>query len=281
MFNFFTFVLVASALSMATVDCRIPIGIERNLGASKVESVYKPLQVTRAQVLDKRHLTQLPENDNSTDFKPTPVIPQKATDNAQKTSEKLNRRTFGLFSYKQIRVHAYLVECLNGILPHVQLIRNLCAQRFNGNPERLGWNLVAELRIILDILNGCLAKIKDCGRAPSPSGAPGGRVPSLGDICQILFRIMCEIKDCCVVIAALCVKYNIVRQICHDTLTQITGCLSSIIICLAGEVGNVYTGLGNLFATIPHFFIGVQFGFHAIPGVLGNGNGFFSFNAFL
>ncbi|KAA1097242.1 hypothetical protein PGT21_028253 [Puccinia graminis f. sp. tritici] len=281
MFNFINFAFVASALCLATVESRIPIGTERNLAASKVDSVYKPLQVTRAQVLDKRHLPQLPENENLADFTPTPVIPQTTSDNTRRGSEKLNRRTFGQFSFKQIKVHAYLVECLNGIVPHVQLIRNLCAGEFNGDAERLGWSLVAELQEILNILNGCLAKIKSCGTAPTPSGAPGGRTPSLGDICQILFRIMCEIRDCCLVIGALCTKYVIVRQICHDTLTQITSCLASIAISLGAEVGNIFTGLGRLIATMPHFFVGVQFGFDAIPGILGDGKGFFSFNAFL
>ncbi|WAR59909.1 hypothetical protein PtB15_11B550 [Puccinia triticina] len=281
MVNFFAIAFVASALSMTNVDSRRPIGTERNLGASKVESVYKPLQIIKGQILDKRYLSEMLESGNSTDYTPTPVIPHKTSDTPEKASEKLKRRTFGLFSFKQIRVHAYLVQCLNGILPHVQIIRSLCAREFNGDAERLGWSLVGELRVILDILNGCLDQIKNCGTAPAPSGAPGGRTPSIRDICQILFKIMCEIRDCCMVIGALCTKYQIVRHICHDTLTQITGCLSSITISLGAQVGNVFSGLGQLFATVPHFFVGVQFGFHAIPGILGNGNGYFSFNAFL
>jgi hypothetical protein len=45
--------------------------------------------------------------------------------------------------------------------------------------------------------------------------------------------------------------------------------------------GRQFGGLGSLFATIPNFFGGIQFGFSAFPSILGNANASFSFNASL
>lgn len=139
---------------------------------------FRPLLATRAH-LTKKTIKSSHKISNSSEFTPTPVIPQKTTEKVRKTSERLERRTLGRVNFKLIRVFGYLEECLNGILPHTQVIRTLCAGEFRGDPERLGWDLVGKLRAILEALNICLAKIKDCGRAPTPSGLPGGRAPSV------------------------------------------------------------------------------------------------------
>lgn len=280
MVNFCNFVFVAIALSMTTVTSKRSMGAPRNVASVNLDPVFEPLLATRAHLTRKTIKSPMHKISNSSESTPTSVIPQKTTEKVRKTSERLERRTFGRVNFKLIQVFGYLEECLNSILPHTQIIRTLCAGEFGGDPERLGWDLVGKLRAILEALNICLAKIKDCGRAPTPSGLPGGRAPSMGDICQILFKIMCEIRTCCVLIASLCSRFSIIRQICDDTLCQITECLGSITIALGGEVGNVFSGLGALFGTIPGFF-NVQFGFAAIPRILGASNGFFSFKAFL
>ncbi|KAI7947950.1 hypothetical protein MJO28_009858 [Puccinia striiformis f. sp. tritici] len=283
MVNFLTFAVVATAFTINTVQSKRQIAVEHKLAPSKVQSAYTPLQVTRAQVIENSHVSPPPESSNSTESTPTPVnaVPQKMNNQQRKASDRIERRQSGRLSFKQIRVHAYLADCLNAILPHTQLIRSLCAEEANGDAEKLGWNLVAHLQAILEVMRGCLSQIQNCGTAPSPSGAPGSTPPSLGDICQIFFKIMCEIRDCCLLIGALCSKYAIVRQVCQDTLTQITGCLSSMTVSLNGQVGNVSSGLGSLIATVPHFFVNVQFGFQGITGLLGNLNGLLSLNTLL
>ncbi|PLW19518.1 hypothetical protein PCASD_18943 [Puccinia coronata f. sp. avenae] len=287
MVNFSNFLFVACTLSIACAAGKRSLSTQASIDASQGKSVYRNSQATRDQIINKRDLPSI-EISNSSEFTPTTVIPEKPTEKHQKNSEKLDRRTFGRshggskgrYNLKQIRVHGYLVECLNGILPHTQFIKTLCAKELKKDPERVGWVLVGKLRAILDVLNGCLAKLKDCGKAPAPSSVPGGTPPSMGDICHILFKIMCELRACCVVIGTLCNKYSIIRRVCNDTLVQITGCLSSLSIRSGAEVGNIFTGLGQLFGTVPKFFAPVPFGFQGIPRVLGGGNRFFSFRDF-
>jgi hypothetical protein len=57
--------------------------------------------------------------------------------------------------------------------------------------------------------------------------------------------------------------------------------MSTIAVRCGVEVGDMSGGLGSLFATIPNFFGGIQFGFSAFPSILGNANASFSFNASL
>jgi hypothetical protein len=91
----------------------------------------------------------------------------------------INVRASARVSFKQIKVHAYLLEALNAILPHTNAIRRLCTGTVNPDADELSWQLVTELRALFEILNGCLYKVRSCGKAPTPSGIPGGRTPTL------------------------------------------------------------------------------------------------------
>lgn len=283
MVNFFTFAFVASALSLAAADSTTPIV---NENSSVVESVFEPLQAINdsllengaslSPVLEKRLLGNLLEL-------PTSIISEVLPVATRTMPESTIQRPSGRFAFKQIRVHAYLLDTLNSILPHTNIIRRLCAdaESTDGDADKLSWDLVNELRAILEILNGCLYKVKDCGKGPAPSGVPGRGPPTLHDICQLFFKIMCEIRECCKLIGSLCIKYKTVRRVCQNTLRQITSCLSSIAVRCGVEVGDLSPGLGGLFATVPNFFGGIQFGFSAFPSILGNSNAYFSFNASL
>lgn len=283
MVNFLTLAFVASALSFAAANTTMPIVNENSLLGHQAEPVLESLQAITGSlvgeaalspVLEKRLLGNLLEL-------PTSIISGVLPVATRTMPENTNQRVSGRFSFKQIRVHAYLVDTLNSILPHTNAIRRLCTGTVNPDADQLSWDLVNELRAILDILNDCLYKVKDCGKAPTPSGIPGRSPPTLHDICQLFFKIMCEIRECCKLIGSLCIKYKTVRTVCQDTLRQITSCLSSIAVRCGVEVGDLSPGLGGLFATVPNFFGGVQFGFSAFPNVLGNANASFSFNASL
>lgn len=112
---------------------------------------------------------------------PTPVAPQTLS---SRSPHNFPSSSTGRFSFKRARVHAYLTDTLNAILPHTANIRRLVSEAEsagNQNPDaqKLSWDLVAELRAILAILNGCMERVRSCGAAPSPSGIPGGKTPTL------------------------------------------------------------------------------------------------------
>ncbi|KAA1097246.1 hypothetical protein PGT21_028225 [Puccinia graminis f. sp. tritici] len=278
MVNFFSFVFVASALSMAAADSKISVITEETLlGPQTLTAITGPLLEKRdsSPELDKRGLLG-----NLLEL-PTSIISEVLPVATRTVPEPINVRASARVSFKQIKVHAYLLDTLNAILPHTHAIRRLCTGTVNPDADELSWQLVTELRAIFEILNGCLYKVKTCGKAPTPSGIPGGRTPTLDDICQLFFKIMCEIRECCKLIGSLCIKYKTVRRVCQDTLRQICGCLSNIAVRCGVEVGDMSSGLGSRFATVPNFFTGIQFGFSAFPSILGNANASFSFNASL
>ncbi|OAV98508.1 hypothetical protein PTTG_01846 [Puccinia triticina 1-1 BBBD Race 1] len=281
MVNFFTFAFVASALSIAAVESKNSVISEDSLLEPQVEPIFASLEAVTSPLLEKRGSSPALEKrllGNLLEL-PTSIISEVLPVATRTMPQPPHERSSGRFSFKQIRVHAYLSDTLNAILPHTNAIRSLCTGDVNPDADQLSWDLVNELRAILDILNGCLYKVKDCGKAPTPSGIPGGRPITLDDICQLFFKIMCEIRECCKLIGSLCIKYKTVRRVCQNTLRQITSCLSSIAVRCGVEVGDLSPGLGGLFAGIPNFFAGVQFGFSAFPKILGNSNGYFSFNA--
>jgi len=266
MVKFFTLACVASALSLAAVESKSSHVSLESVLEPRVGHIYN-----RARpVIEKRTLPGLV----------TPVVSQLLRPSFTRSPPSLST---GRFSFKQARVHAYLTDALNAILPHTTNIRRLCGEAENAgaqgpDAQKLSWDLVAELRAILDILNGCFQRVKSCGTAPSPSGIPGGKTPTLDDICALFFKIMCEIRQCCKLIGGLCTKYRVVRQVCQDTLKQINTCCSSIAVRCGVEVGDMWRGLGRLFGSIPNFFTGIQFGFSAFPSIVGGGYGSFSLN---
>jgi len=258
MVNLFTLALFAIVFSLSAVDSKGSVGLSESTLAT-VELIDEPLLATTTVPLEKRQLGNLSGSLLST------IFPVKAQGASVTVTARL--------SFKRVRVHGYLTDTLNSILPHTNTIRGLCARADKTDPEQLSWGLVTELRAILRILKGCLYQVKDCGTAPSPSGIPGGRTPTLEDICQLFFKIMCEIRECCKLIGALCIKYKSVRRVCQDTLKQMTGCLSSIAVRCGVEIGDMSIGLGRLFATTPNFFADVQFGFSGFPSIFANGYG--------
>lgn len=267
MVKFFTLAFIASALCLAAIESKSShVSLEDLL-----EPLVEPPYISPGPPIAKRALSGLP----------TPVAPQTLS---SRSPHNFPSSSTGRFSFKRARVHAYLTDTLNAILPHTANIRRLVSEAEsagNQNPDaqKLSWDLVAELRAILAILNGCMERVRSCGAAPSPSGIPGGKTPTLNDICAIFFRIMCEIRKCCKLIGGLCSKYRVVRQVCQDTLRQITTCCSSIAVRCGVEVGDMSSGLRPLFGSIPNFFTGIQFGFSAFPSILGSGFGSsFSFN---
>jgi len=268
MVKFFTLAFVASALSFAAVESKSSlVSLE-----SVVEPLLEPIHNRPRPVIAKRALSGLI----------TPVVSQLLP---SRTRNPPSLST-GRFSFKQARVHAYLTDALNAILPHTANIRRLCGEAHKAgaqgpDTQKLSWDLVAELRAILDALNACLQRVKNCGTAPSPSGIPGGKTPTLDDICALFFKIMCEIRECCKLIGDLCNKYRVIRQVCQDTLKQITTCCSSIAVRCGVEVGDMSHGLSRLFGSIPNFFAGIQFGFSAFPSILGVGFGSISLNVSL
>jgi len=252
MVNFFTFSFVTGLLTVAAADIIKP--------TSTLSGTVVPMLESSSPALDNRGPLGLL----------TPALSKTLPDRTRKVPERITHQTSRRSLYKQTKVHAYLSEILNAILPHARTIQRLCVHAEEHFDDKLSWELVTELRAILEILNAGLFKVKSCGKAPSPSGTPGGKTPTLYDICQIIFKIMCQIRECCKSIGGLCAKYKVVRSVCQDTLVQITGCLSSIVLSCGVEVGDVMTGLGRLFLTVPSFFVDVQFGFSAIPSVLAN-----------
>lgn len=277
----FPFAFVASTLSLAVLGGQPVLPSANRPEATKIHSVYAPLQVTKAQLLERkaRNLSDGAQPNNLT---PTAVFPQEAEEPSAQTSERLNRRFWrgDRVAFRRNRLFGYLTDCHQAILPHTQKIRNLCATRPSdpASAQTLGWALVAELQAILAVLLGCLRRIKGCDSAPAPSGIPGGSNASANDICQLIFKIMCEIRACCKLIASVSAQYEIVQKICGFPLQQINECLPNIPIVCGQFIGDVFTGLGRLFRTIPGFFVGMQFGFNGIAGILSRGNSFFNFS---
>lgn len=274
--NLFTFAFFASALCLASTNSQQLKGPAGGIPALPLPSVSQPLQAAEGLLPGTNGPSSLFPLKNLMN-PPTPIISQVLPVMAQPAPVKQTAR----LSFKRVKVYGYLADTLKAILLHTNTIRKLTAGAESANVEDLSWKLVNELQQILLILNGCLHKVKDCGSAPTPSGIPGGKIPTLDDICQLFFKIMCEIRDICKLIGSLCIKYKRVRGVCQDTLKQITGCLASIAVRCGTEVGSLSTGLGRLFANFPNFFIGVEFGFGAFPSILGDGYGSLSFHVSL
>lgn len=272
--NLFTLAFFASALCLASTNSQQLWGPAGGMPAPPLPPVSQPLQAAKALLPGTNRPSPVLPLKNLLDV-PTPIISQVLPVTAGPAPVTQTAR----LSFKRVKVYRYLADTLNAILPHTNTIRKLIAGAESANVEDVSWKLVNELRQILQILNGCLYKVKDCGNAPTPSGIPGGKTPTLDDICQLFFRIMCEIRDICKIIGSLCIKYKRVRGVCQDTLKQITGCLGSIAVRCGIEVGTLATGLGRILANFPHFFIDVEFGFGAFPSILGNGYGSLSFHA--
>jgi len=265
--NLFTLAFFASALCLASAHSQQSEGPAGLILAPLPAPVSQPLTNGPSPVLTNESSLDLPTSIT------LPAVPATAQPAIVKQTAQL--------SFKRVRVHRYLADTLQAILPHTNAIRQLVAGADSANVEDLSWKLVAELGEILRVMNGCMKQVKLCGSGPTPSGIPGGKCPTLDDICQLFFKIMCEIRDICKLIGSLCIKYKRVRGVCQDTLKQITACLSSIAVRCGIEIGSLSTGLGRLLASFPQFFVDVQFGFGAFPSILGNGYGSFSFHASL
>ncbi|POW04392.1 hypothetical protein PSTT_10416 [Puccinia striiformis] len=190
MVNFFTFSFVTGLLTVAAADIIQPASTL----SGTIAPMLEPLQSAAGLSFDKLSASPAFDKKGSLDL-PTPVLSQTLPDRTRKVPERITQHISRRSLFKQTKVHAYLLEALNAILPHARTIQRLCVHAEEHFDDKLSWELVTELRAILEALNTLLLKVKSCGKAPSPSGIPGAKTPTLYDICQIISKSCARLEN--------------------------------------------------------------------------------------
>ncbi|CAH7682625.1 hypothetical protein BY996DRAFT_8316497 [Phakopsora pachyrhizi] len=174
------------------------------------------------------------------------------------------------------KVHIYLSDLHEGIQARHRNIKDACAKKVTrDNAQRVGWKILAELEAILALCLACASRIKGCASSPTPSGipTPGGYTntgnPSLGDICQLVYRLLCEFKECFKTVGALCSQNVIIKKICSDTLSRISEALSVCLIATGGKVDGAIRGVNNSYGGYLNgqFFDPIGFGFNSLGSI--------------
>ncbi|OAV89257.1 hypothetical protein PTTG_11878 [Puccinia triticina 1-1 BBBD Race 1] len=186
-----------------------------------------------------------------------------------RSSQKHTRRADW---YKQDRIYAALKDCLAGIQIHARNIREIASVSSQyESDQHLAWDVLQELKAILDICNEALARIKN-GDFPLPSSKPGffGHATII-DICRVIADILTDIRLCFEEVNGLARYFPIIQNICGDTLHQISGAVANLIIASSGQLGNIIRFIARIFSATPGFFKGIGFGFGDIPEIIAAG----------
>ncbi|KAI9607499.1 hypothetical protein H4Q26_006024 [Puccinia striiformis f. sp. tritici PST-130] len=155
MVNFFTFSFVTGLLTVAAADIIQPASTL----SGTIAPMLEPLQSAAGLSFDKLSASPAFDKKGSLDL-PTPVLSQTLPDRTRKVPERITQHISRRSLFKQTKVHAYLLEALNAILPHARTIQRLCVHAEEHFDDKLSWELVTELRAILEALNTLLLKVK-------------------------------------------------------------------------------------------------------------------------
>ncbi|CAH7681447.1 expressed protein [Phakopsora pachyrhizi] len=182
------------------------------------------------------------------------------------------------------KVHGYLKELLEGVQARHRNINEICATKVTQyNAQKVGWKILAELKAILALCLACASRIKGYATSPAPSGIPtppGGynnyERPTIGDICKLIYRLLCEFKECYKKVGALCSQYVIIKNICSQNLIQISEALSACLNVTGGKVNGAIRGVNISYGghLNDQFFDPVGFGFDLLGSIF-NGQLFY------
>lgn len=248
--------LFTTALCLAGVSAKVRSFARSNRPSSALPDRYASLQA-RA-VPNPTHTTGTPTGPVTR----TVVSAQQAQQAQQPQTVKSNRLTSLTYKIQNI-----VTKCHKKTSTHVENIKHHC--RKEEEQEVIITSILVELEAILIIIKETLIEVKHCGQAPTPSGVPTNKPPTIIQIVYIVLEIIILIKVAILEIFQF-FDVSIVHRHFGDCISQITSVISEIIVSinfhLQGSISILAQVGDQTLSTIARF----GFGFDAIVDVVNN-----------